>query len=403
MKTSFLFVALVLLTNGMKMTEASCPLQIEGVDYGQLNLLQNSGPYSGDWYQTDSTGNSYLWNFCDSLNSFNYCNNAAVCQNAQSAYAYTYGEYIYQTVTVDENSVSFFSNYGSYTGSCGYLRSNITVFCNPNSFTSIVSNPTLTAEGCEVKIVMVSPYACPSPISSTFYSSTYYSTTYSSPSLLNDADASALSVLQDQWGEQLGWEGDAASQGCNWYGVECDYSDDGTYLLLDSLDLGDEDLPGPIPDAIGDFSYLYYLDLSSNNFSGPLPQSLCQLRNLESFYGGESGFTGSIPPCIAGLPNLSYLDLSSNFLTGPMPAWNETSPISQLVLNDNLLSGKLPVGFGYLKYLDTLYLQDNDFEGVVPNLVCILSDYNLQRNRWSCPLPLCCGQHGNSNCLPCFT
>lgn len=79
---------------------------------------------------------------------------------------------------------------------------------------------------------------------------------------------------------------------CSWHGVFCD----STTHHVTALTFLDGDLPGRIPDAIGDLPYLQEIIFHKlTNLSGPIPYSFTKLKYLNSMDISWVNLTGNIP------------------------------------------------------------------------------------------------------------
>uniref|UniRef100_A0A453A5Q1 non-specific serine/threonine protein kinase n=1 Tax=Aegilops tauschii subsp. strangulata TaxID=200361 RepID=A0A453A5Q1_AEGTS len=138
---------------------------------------------------------------------------------------------------------------------------------------------------------------------------------------------------------------------------------------LQVLDLYDNDLAGPLPDA-GKLPVktLVHLDLGGNFFSGTIPRSFGSLEAVQFLSVAGNSLTGSIPPELGNLTSLRQLFLGYfNQFDGGIPA--ELGRLASLVHLDLAscgLQGGIPPALGALTRLDTLYLQTNQLNGTIP-------------------------------------
>ena len=177
----------------------------------------------------------------------------------------------------------------------------------------------------------------------------------------------------------------------------------GDLTALTTLYLWGNDLSGPIPDLSG-LTALTTLDLGQNELTGPVPTWLGTLTNMVALYMWGNEFTGTIPD-LRGLSSLFELSLARNNLTGPVPAWlngltklqglwlnnNElTGPIPdlralqglyQLELSANQLGEEIPASLGTLSELQILALGENNLTGQIPNLAGLQKLFYLELTR----------------------
>ena len=147
----------------------------------------------------------------------------------------------------------------------------------------------------------------------------------------------------------------------DWYGVTT--NDAG---WVSGLDLGNNNLSGPIPAALGELTNLTDLVLAENQLSGPIPLELGNLTNLEML-ALSGNLTGSIPPELGNLANLETLTLAGAGLTGSIPPeLGNLSNLKVLVLQETQLSGPIPAELGKLANLETLILRHNRLSGPIP-------------------------------------
>lgn len=124
----------------------------------------------------------------------------------------------------------------------------------------------------------------------------------------------------------------------NWEGVLCDH---GTVWGLKLENIG---LRGNIDvDTLSELTNLRAISLMNNNFDGSLP-NLAKLGALKTIYLSNNKFSGGIPE------NL----------------FDATLSLKKIHLSQNKFSGQIPVSLTILPKLMELMLEDNEFEGLIP-------------------------------------
>ena len=139
---------------------------------------------------------------------------------------------------------------------------------------------------------------------------------------------------------------------CGWYGVAC--RSDGS---VRALRLRANMVKGALNTTLGALVTLEELDLSSNMLSGPLAPLIEAFANsanrgapparLALIDLHDNQLFGGLPRALARLPALASLRLDHNALDGPLPPGllvargGETTPLRELNLRENLLSGTL--------------------------------------------------------------
>jgi|AntRauTorckE5430_2_1112549.scaffolds.fasta_scaffold00885_5 hypothetical protein len=149
---------------------------------------------------------------------------------------------------------------------------------------------------------------------------------------------------------------------------------------LETLDLGHNDLHGSIPNKfLASKKSLQQLFMSQNRLSGSIPEILMDLTRLDTLDLSSNILHGTIPKNIGNLLLLQHLKLNNNFLVGPIPHTLATSSqvngkmgdlLETIHLQDNQLSGTIPLQFEYLPKLNTLMIHENKLTGTVPANIC---------------------------------
>ncbi|MFH6996031.1 hypothetical protein [Flavobacterium sp. FlaQc-48] len=166
----------------------------------------------------------------------------------------------------------------------------------------------------------------------------------------------------------------------------------GQLINVEMLSLNSNKLNGAIPQNIYNLKALTKLTIDNNSLSGIISQEINKLTNLGYIYAAQNQLSGEIPSKIGELQKLVYIDLTNNQLTGSIPhEIGQLRNLTTLYLSYNKLTGTVPSDIGLLKKakiialdnnqlsssipveirnlsLNELYLQNNLFEGVLPNL-----------------------------------
>ncbi|KAG8364054.1 hypothetical protein BUALT_Bualt19G0086200 [Buddleja alternifolia] len=136
---------------------------------------------------------------------------------------------------------------------------------------------------------------------------------------------------------------------------------------LGQMNLSNNQLSGPLPFSLSNFSSLQILLLSGNEFSGPVPPSIGELHQIVKLDLSGNSLTREIPHEIGKCIHLNYLDLSHNNLSGSIP--HEISNIrilNYLNLSRNHLNESIPQSMASMKSLTTADFSFNDLSGKLP-------------------------------------
>jgi hypothetical protein len=130
----------------------------------------------------------------------------------------------------------------------------------------------------------------------------------------------------------------------------CDWGHD--LLQCDSnsrpinLTLGNQQLIGSIPVALGEFTSLQVVNISHNQLTSTIPSQLSSLSGLATLDLSSNQLTSTIPSQLSSLSGLTTLDLSHNALQGPIPSsLASLTALKVLRLNNNVIvGGTIPAG-----------------------------------------------------------
>jgi len=182
-------------------------------------------------------------------------------------------------------------------------------------------------------------------------------------------------------------------------------------------------LSGPLPpEFANNFSHLIHLNLGNNSLSGELPSDVCKGGKLEKFVVAINMFTGPIPTSLKTCRSLELLSLTDNQITGdvsslgPYPRlvkaelggnnfsgglskiWVSSINLTGFYMQNNMITGSLPLEFSNLEKLEELLINGNNLTGKIPpelsNLVNLYT-LDLSQNQFSGHIPPEFGQMVN--------
>ncbi|CAA0834957.1 Leucine-rich repeat (LRR) family protein [Striga hermonthica] len=132
--------------------------------------------------------------------------------------------------------------------------------------------------------------------------------------------------LSDPQGKLNSWD-DTLVNPCTWFHVTCDNQNQ-----VIRIDLGNQELSGPLAPELGSLTKLQYLELYSNKINGNIPPELGNLTQLVSLDLYDNHLTGDIPTALGNLKNLKFLRLYGNAdLSGTVPKDLACSPNLEVV------------------------------------------------------------------------
>ena len=184
-------------------------------------------------------------------------------------------------------------------------------------------------------------------------------------------------------------------------------SDLGNLSKLELLELGGNQLSGEIPSDLGNLSNLEWLWLGSNQLSGEIPSELGNLSNLQGIgLVGNDDLTGCVPDALGDVPDNDFDELglpfceelaaltalynatdgdnwtdNTNWLSDePLNEWfgieADNGRVFDIDLTDNSLTGTIPPELGNIIALTGLSLSHNALSGQIPSE---LGDLDLHR------------------------
>uniref|UniRef100_A0A1S3CFZ2 Leucine-rich repeat-containing N-terminal plant-type domain-containing protein n=1 Tax=Cucumis melo TaxID=3656 RepID=A0A1S3CFZ2_CUCME len=163
---------------------------------------------------------------------------------------------------------------------------------------------------------------------------------------------------------------------------------------LNSLDLRNNSLSGPLQLSKRNHTSLRHLQISSNNFSGQLPTHLgLLLPQVDHFDISKNSFEGNLPPSMEQMKMLCWLDASNNKFSGDIQIsmFDNTSSLQFLLLANNFFSGNIEDAWKNKRNLTALDISNNMISGKIPTWIGSLDGLQyvqMSRNRFAGELPI---------------
>ena len=142
--------------------------------------------------------------------------------------------------------------------------------------------------------------------------------------------------------------------------------------------------------------------VNDNKFTGTIRDGFESFGSLDFVDFSANEFTGTLPSSIFDIPDLRFLYMSNNKLQGTLPSnWGNAPVLRDLFLDNNRLSGAVPeISQGDFSRLTELLLNGNALTGRMPGSVCQLRTSAILEDLWAdcsgsppeiqCALPACC-------------
>ncbi|XP_059066706.1 receptor-like protein EIX2 [Cryptomeria japonica] len=138
-----------------------------------------------------------------------------------------------------------------------------------------------------------------------------------------------------------------------------------TQFNLKYLQLADSNLVGEIPSWVLDMR-LYHINLTANHLQGGLLLNSSAWNEMEVVDVSNNALSGKIPSIWH--PHIAVLLLNDNFLTGNIPLGLQGISLLEILnLANNHLDGIIPPGLANCSQLQILNLGDNNFGGMIPS------------------------------------
>ncbi|KAK4398124.1 putative LRR receptor-like serine/threonine-protein kinase [Sesamum angolense] len=168
-------------------------------------------------------------------------------------------------------------------------------------------------------------------------------------------------------------------------------SEIGNLSSLILLDIGGNELRGPIPATFGGLRSLQKLYLNQNKLQGSISNNLCNLEKLFFVNLMENRLSGQLPGCFGSIASLRQIYLAKNAFTSNVPStfWLN-SDVQFLDLSENLFNGSLALQIGNMKNIIQLNLSRNQLSGGIPSSIdqlVNLVNLSLSHNKIQGPIP----------------
>ncbi|XP_028058970.1 probable leucine-rich repeat receptor-like protein kinase At1g35710 [Camellia sinensis] len=153
------------------------------------------------------------------------------------------------------------------------------------------------------------------------------------------------------------------------------------------------DISGQFPCWVANLTQLVCLNIGLNELTGPIAANLRGFSNLRYLCSAYNSNTGTLPIWLYNLPSLKYLSLASNEFTGQIYEFQSKS-LNHINWRRNKLQGPIPP----FSTIINLFLSINTFTGEIPSTICnvsFLEILDFSHNSLSGVIPQCLANFSN--------
>jgi len=180
------------------------------------------------------------------------------------------------------------------------------------------------------------------------------------------------SITSDPYNALESWN--SSIHFCKWQGITCSPM----HERVTELSLERYQLHGSLSPHVSNLTFLKTLDIGDNNFFGEIPQELGKLLHLQQLFLSNNSFLGEIPTNLTYCSNLKLLFLNGNHLIGKMPTEiGSSKKLQAMTVKNNNLTGGIPSFIGNLSSLTRLSVSESNFEGDIPQEICFLKHLKI--------------------------
>ena len=192
-----------------------------------------------------------------------------------------------------------------------------------------------------------------------------------------------------RWDDASEWLG--VKSVCTWAGITCN-----SEKRVTDVDMEDNGLVGELSTGLGALLDMKSFNAKNNAMTGPIPPSLLGIKGINVVDLSDNSFYGSIPPisrtlqtlilernnlsgefgidgAFDGALSLRDLRVGSNAFNGQLPVALFSTPVENLDIGSNFMTGAIPPEIGNLSKIVSMRLGPNSFNGDLPSTISQLT------------------------------